>query len=145
MLRTALIIAAVAAIFAVLGYWVFAPGGSLDRSKLTEITDPAAVQKMVQLSNPTVAISESYVGSKTRLISATVKNTSDKSLRLVEVKMRFMGFDGQTVQEGVHPAYEAKQRSLDPGMETRFEVAFDNLPKTWNYRPPDMEVLKVGY
>jgi hypothetical protein len=145
--RTALIIAAVAAVIGGVGYWMFAPGSSsaLDRTALTEVTDPGAVQKMVQVSNPTVAISENYVGEKIRLIGATVKNTSDKPLRLIEVKMRFIGFDGQAVQEGVHSAYEAKQRLLDPGMDARFEIAFDNLPRTWNYRPPEMQVVKVGY
>ena len=146
MIRTALIIAAVAAVLALLGYWMFAPGNSsaLDRA-LTEVTDPATVQRMVELSRPSVAVSENYVGEKIRLISAWAKNTSDKSIRLIEVKMQFADFDGKTIQEGVHQAYEAKQRPLNPGMEYHFEIAFDNLPRTWNYRPPAMQVVKVGY
>ena|SRR5437867_560056 len=146
MLRTALIVGAVAVVFALLGYWMFAPGGnSAQNRNITEVTDPAAAQAMVQLSNPDVATSENYVGNKIRLIRGLVKNTSDKAIRSIEVKMQFTGFDGKIVQEAVHPAYESKQRPLEPGAEHPFEVAFEDLPRTWNYRAPIMQVVKVGY
>ena len=146
MLRMALIIGGVAVDFGLLLYWMFAPRSSsaLDRS-LIEIRDPASIQKMVELSRPTVAQSENYVGNKVRLIGASLKNNSDKSIRLVEVKMQFADYDGKPIQEGVHEAYEAKQRPLEPGAEYRFEIAFEDLPRTWNYRPPAMQVVKVGY
>ena len=146
MVRTALIIGAVAVAFAILGYWMFAPGSSsaLDRN-LTEITDQAAIQSMVQLSRPGVATSESYVGNKIRLVGGWVRNISDRPIRLIEVRMQFTDYDGKAIQEGVHQAFEPKQRPLEPGNEYRFEIAFEDLPRAWNYRAPVMQVVKVAY
>jgi hypothetical protein len=145
-IRTALIIGCVALVLGALGYWMFAPGSSsaLDRN-LTEVVDPTAVQSMVQLSHPKVAVSENYVGDKIKLIRGSVKNTSDKAIRLVDIRMQFSDYTGKLIQEGVHQAFEPKQRPLEPGGERPFEIAFDKLPRTWNYQPPAMQVVKVAY
>jgi hypothetical protein len=145
-LRTILIIGLVGLVLGGLGYWMFAPGTSAAPDhNVTEITDPTAAQAMVQISNPTVAQSESYVGNRVRLIGGSLKNVSNKPIRLVELKMQFADYNGNPIQEGVHPAFEAKQRPLAPGAEYHFEIAFEDLPRTWNYRPPAMQVVKVGY
>jgi hypothetical protein len=146
LLRTVLIIGLVGFALGGLGYWMFAPGSSAapDRN-LTEVTDPAAAQAMVQISNPTLAQSENYVGTKVRLVGGSLKNLSNKPIRVVELKMQFADYRGNPIQEGVHPALEAKQRPLAPGAERHFEIAFDNLPRTWNNSFPAMQVVKVGY
>src|SRR5262245_48492233 len=140
MLRTALIIGLVAGVY----FWM--PGGRpAVNANLTDVQDPVTAQAMVQVSRPTVAQSESYVGNKVRLIGGWLKNVSNKPIRLVDVKMEFQDFDGKAIQAGVHPAYDAKQRPLAPGAEYRFEIAFEDLPRTWNYRAPVMQVVRVAY
>src|SRR5258708_3036438 len=109
MIRTALIVGGVAVLFGCLGYCMFAPGrGPVVNHNLTEVIDASAVQTMVQLSHPSVAISENYVGDKIRLIRGSVKNTSDKSIRLIDVRMQFSDYNGKPIHDGIHQAFEPK-------------------------------------
>jgi hypothetical protein len=34
---------------------------------------------------------------------------------------------------------------LNPGGQFRFEVNFENLPRTWNYHVPITKIVRVGY
>ena len=82
---------------------------------------------------------------KIRVIGGTLRNVSDKPLRLVEVKMIFMDFDGKPVQESVEQAYEVNYKPLAPGADHRFEINFENLPRNWNHRIPTVEAVRVAY
>jgi len=144
--RIAFIIGTVVVAFILLAAWLVPPSGrtALD-PKAIQVTDPAAIQSMVQLTRPGILVSENYVGHKIRLIRGTLKNLSDKSIRLIEVRIQFTDSAGKTVQENIHPAFEPSQRPLEPGTEYQFEAAFENLPKTWNHIVPNMQVVKVAY
>lgn len=145
--RTVLtILLTIVSAFVLLGAWIYAPRTTaVQETDFTEVTDPAALQSMVQLTRPSIATSENYVGHRIRLIYGSLKNVSDKSIRMIEVKMAFTDFDGKPVQEGVYQAFEPKQRPLKPGTEYRFEIAFEGLPRTWNYRVPVMQIVKVAH
>ena len=89
--------------------------------------------------------SENYVGHRLRVIRGWLKNVSDKPVRSVDAKFTFTDFDGKPVQETVNRVFEPFQKPIDPGTSYRFEVNFENLPRTWNYRVPVVEVVKIGY
>jgi hypothetical protein len=112
---------------------------------LIEVTDNSAIQNQVQVSHLGIATSENYVGQKIRVISGMLKNTSDKSLRMIQVKMVFTDFDGKPIHEYSESVLQQSQRPLAPGEEFRFEIRQENLPRTWNYRIPIAEVTKIGY
>ena len=67
------------------------------------------------------------------------------SLRLVDVKMTFLDSDKKPIHDEVRPAFELKQRALQPGTEYRFEIPFENPPRTWNYIVPNTEPVRVAY
>jgi hypothetical protein len=112
---------------------------------LTEITEVAAIQNHVQLSRLGIATSENYVGQRIRVIGANLKNTSDRTIRTIDVKMVFTDFDGKPVHEYSERVLRQNQRPLAPGEEFRFEIRQENLPRTWNYRVPITEVIGIGY
>ena len=112
---------------------------------LTEVTDQAAIQSMLQLGDVNILTSENYVGHRLRVIQGWLKNVSDKPIRMVEVKFTFTDYDGKSVQESVHRTFEPTQRPIDPGTEYRFDINFENLPRGWNYRIPVTEIVKIGY
>jgi len=144
--RTPMIGAVVAFGVAAVAVWMLSGdnASTLDQ-KLTEVTEDAVLQNMVQLTRPSVATSENYVGHKIRLVAGTITNVADKPIRRVDIKMQFLDHDGKPVQEGVYPAFETNGRPLNPGQQHRFEIAFENLPQTWNYRVPVMQVVKIAY
>jgi hypothetical protein len=128
--------------------WAFTP---TERDKLPPVealkvvTEPADIRSTVDLSHISIATSENYFGHKVRLIHGVLKNISDKPLRAIDVKVVFTDDDGKPIQETTNKAFEVTQKPLIPGTQYRFELGFENLPKNWNYRVPNIDVVKVAY
>ena len=112
---------------------------------VTEVTDAATIQNQVQLSHLGIATSENYAGQRIRVISGYLKNTSEKPIRTVDVKMVFTDYDGKPVHEYSERVLRQTQRPLAVGEEFRFEIRQENLPRNWNYRLPITEVTKIGF
>lgn len=110
-----------------------------------EIADAAVIQASTQLTHLSIATSENFARQKIYVISAYLKNASDKPIRMAEVKMTFTDYDGKPIHEYTQKILDRNQRPLAPGMEFRFEVREENLPRGWNYRVPITEITKVGY
>ncbi len=146
--RSAIIIgiSVVLAVGMVLAWTLSPPANDRDSQPLTEVTDTSAIQSLVRLSRVSIATSENYVGHRLRLVTAQLMNIStDKPIRMIEVKMTFTDFEGKSIHEYTGTAFEPRRRPLDPGTEFRFNFSFENLPREWNYRIPIAEVTKVGY
>jgi len=114
-------------------------------ASVTEITDKSEILKQVELVNVGILTGENYVGHKIRVITGYIKNNSDKPLRLVDMEMSFLDYDGKAVQQSVERGHDLMQKPIAPGGQHRFEVNFENLPRTWNYRKPNVEVVKIGF
>jgi len=144
--RTVVIISATTVLFVgSILFWALASNQTTVSANLIEMTDPTSIRDQVQLSHLSIATSENYVGHRLRVISGVVKNTSDKPLRVIDVKMVFTDYDGKPLQQTVQRAFESMQRPLAPGAQHHFEVNFENLPKNWNYRVPNVQVVKIAY
>lgn len=145
--RTIVIIGAVIAIvLGALAVWTLLPSSARPvATDLTEISDPAELSRIIGLDHISIATSTNYVGHRIYVVSGKVKNLSDKRLRLIEVKMTFLDREENAVEEGVYKAFDVRQKPLEPGTEYRFELNFENLPRTWNYRVPNTEVAKAAY
>ncbi len=144
--RTAVIIGVtIAVIVGVLLVWAFAFNNAPSTANLTEITDKPALKKIAQISQVGIATGENYMGHRIRVIHGTITNNSDKPLRMVDVNMTFNDYDAKPVQRSVQRVFEATQKPLPPAAKYRFEVNFENLPRTWNYHIPDIEVVKIAY
>jgi|SRR5688572_6437286 hypothetical protein len=130
----------------VIGTWVLSPKSTPAVPEgLTEVTAAEEIKQKVELSHIGIATSTNYLGHKVYLVHGTLKNISATPLRLVDVKMSFVDHHQKPVEESVHKAFEPKWNPLEPGTEYRFEMAFENLPRTWNYRVPNIAVVKVAY
>ena len=146
--RSAIIISATVAVVAglalILGLGYLSPDEAAPAPR-TEITDAATIQNHVQLFHIGIATSENYAGQKIRVIGANLKNTSGKTLRVIDVKMVFTDFGGKPIHEYSERVLRQNQRPLVPGEEFRFEIRQENLPRTWNYRVPVTEVTKIAF
>jgi hypothetical protein len=72
-------------------------------------------------------------------------NSSDKPIRLVDVKLTFLDYEKGIVHEEVRTAVAPSQPPIAPGMQQRFEIAFENPPRTWNYHVPETQVVRIAY
>jgi hypothetical protein len=129
----------------IVGWNVISSGQQETPASITEVSDPDVIQNSAQLSHLSIATSENFARQKIYVISAYLKNAADKPLRMAEVKLTFMDFDGKPIHEYSQKILNSNQRPVDPGAEFRFEVRQENLPRGWNYRVPSTEVTKLGY
>src|SRR4051812_32951036 len=115
--------------------WSLGPGRNRnDSSRLIEITDPATIQKTVELTHLSITTSDTFAGNiRIRNITGLLKNISSTPIRRIDLKLMFSDYDGKTIQESTHTAFSPRKRPLDPGTQFRFEINFENLPKSWNY------------
>jgi hypothetical protein len=143
--RTAVIIGlTVVVVVSLVLTWAFS-GGRTVSADLTEITDPAIIKSHLEISRVGIATGENFFGHKIRAISGTLRNNSDKAMRLVESKVTFFDYNGKSIQESVEKVYGVAQKPLVPGTDYRFEINFENLPNTWNHRVPTFEIVKIAY
>jgi hypothetical protein len=138
---------AVLLVVGLFAFWSMGPGRSTkNAAPLTESADPAAIQSAVQLTHLSIATSDTYAGNiRIRNITGTLTNISNKPVRKIDLKMTFTDYDGNTIQESTHTAFDPRHKPLDPGDQYRFEVNFENLPKSWNYHVPKTQIVKVGF
>jgi hypothetical protein len=141
------IVAATILIGGLLAGWVFISSGQQEVSSapLTEVSDAGVIQSSIQLSHLSIATSENFARQRIYVISAYLKNASEKPLRMAEVKMIFTDFDGRAIRDYSQKVLDKNQKPLPPGMELRFEVRQENFPRGWNYRVPSVEITKLGY
>ena len=144
---TIIIVASVVLLTGLIAVWAFISSWREDVSAapLAEVSDIAAIQSSAQLSHLSIATSENFVRQKVYVVSAYLKNVSNKSLRMAEVKMVFTDFDGKPIREYTQKVLEPNQKPLLPGMEFRFEARQENFPRGWNYRVPITEIIKIGF
>jgi hypothetical protein len=126
--------------------WTFISSGQQERSlPLTEVTDRDMIQRSVEVTHLNIATSENFARQKIYVVSAYLKNLSEKPLRSAEVKMIFNDFDGKPIHEYSQKILNPNQKPIPPGTEFQFEVRQENLPRGWNYRVPITEITKLGY
>jgi hypothetical protein len=137
---------AIVAVIGVVLAWSLAPRATHHVPPgLTEVSEPAEIPKLMELSPPKILTSTNYLGHRIYTVRATLRNISNSPIRLVDVKLTFWDSQKQKIKEETHPAFEVKQSPLEPGTEYTFEIPFENPPRNWNYRVPDTEIVRIGY
>jgi hypothetical protein len=143
---TIIIAASIILIVGLVVGWTFISSGQQERSlPLTEVTDKDVIQRSAELSHLNIATSENFARQKIYVVSAYLKNRSEKPLRSAEVKMTFTDFDSKPIREYSQKILNPNQKPIPPGTEFQFEVRQENLPRGWNYRVPVTEITKLGY
>src|SRR5262245_62147711 len=82
---TRVIVASIVLVAGLIAGWAFISSGQQEVSTapVTEISDTASIQSSVQLSHLSIATSENFARQRIYVISAYLKNLSDKPLRFV--------------------------------------------------------------
>jgi hypothetical protein len=140
--RSALIVAlAVAAALGTVGGWAWVSRPPPSAGPLEYVEGPLAVGRHVVLGRRGILTSENFVGHRIRNIEGTLENIGDRTVGSVSLLLSFRGIEGGTVVESSEEALDAP---LGPGESRRYVFRFENLPPDWDYRVPDVEVVRVG-
>ena len=146
MTRTPIIIGtSIAIALALIGVWAaVSQPVTVNAEPLVHVDDPDEIAAIVGMPRLGILTSQNYVGHRIRVIEGSLENLGAEAIRSIELKLVFSSFEGESVleaeEEGLTPG-----RSLIPGATARFSFRFENIPSGWNYRVPDVEVIRIGY
>ena len=121
-------------------------GNSSSRSSQAghDALEAEAYKRKIEVSKVGLAKGENYLGSDVFYVEGSLKNIGDRVVQRVEITFLFKDSLKQVVLKESRKALEYKgTRGLEADKSTRFQVAFDHLPKEWNYVLPDLEVSQV--
>ena len=97
------------------------------------------------MSRVGLAKGENYLGSEVFYVEGSLKKRGNRVVQRVEITFLFRDSLKQVVLKESRKALEYKgARGLEADKTTRFQVAFDHLPREWNYVLPDLEVSQVS-
>ena len=103
-----------------------------------------AYKSKIEVSKVGLAKGENYLGSDVFYVEGSLRNMGNRVVQRVEIRFLFRDSLKQVVLKESRKALEYKGgRGLEADKSTRFQVAFDHLPKEWNYVLPDLEVSQV--
>jgi len=114
-------------------------------SDLTAVKDPTKLGNFIELTHLGILTSTNFLRHRVYTVTASLKNVSDKPIRLIEVKLTFLDYEKKTIYEEVRTAFDLKNAALGSGADYRMEIPFENPPSNWNYHVPDTQVVTVAY
>ena len=108
------------------------------------VIEAEAYKSKIEVSKVGLAKGENYLGSEVFYVEGSLRNMGNRVVQRVEIMFLFRDSLKQVVLKESRKALEYKgTRGLEADKTTRFQVAFDHLPKEWNYILPDLEVSQV--
>jgi hypothetical protein len=114
-------------------------------SDLTIVKDPTSLKEFVELTHLGILTSTNFLGHRVYIVTASLKNISDRPIRVIDVKLTFLDYQKKTIYEEGRTAFDIKNSPLQVGSEYRMEIPFENPPSSWNYHVPDTQVVTVAY
>lgn len=119
--------------------WISRPAEEIVPQRYIEA--PGELAEFVRLGRVGILTSENFIGHRIRVIEGTFTNVSNETLRSVEVLLTFRGVDGDAILES---SKEALQGPLVPGAEREYVFRYENLPPEWDYRVPEVSLVRIG-
>lgn len=130
----------------VIGILVLAPDKEPSLpADLTTVKDPTRLGEFTELTHLGILTSTNFLGHRIYTVTASLKNISEKPIRLVDVRLTFFDYEKKVIHEEIRTAFDLKNSPLAAGGEHRLEVPFENPPPNWNYHVPDTKVVMVAY
>jgi hypothetical protein len=113
------------------------------------VVSPAQAEtykSQLELSHVGLAKGESYLGNEVFYVEGLLKNNSSRAIQRVELLFLFKDSLNQVVLRETRKAVDYKgSKGLEPRKSATFQVAFDRLPKDWNYVVPDVQINNINF
>ena len=104
-----------------------------------------AYREQVTLSGLGLAKGENFLGDEVFYVEGTLANDGEGTIRKVELTFLFKDSLDQVVLKEARTALEYRgKRGIAPQQVAEFQVAFENLPRDWNYVVPEVQVSGIG-
>jgi len=104
-----------------------------------------AYKDQVTLSRLGLAKGENFLGDEIFYVEGSLTNDGEGTIRKVELTFLFTDSLDHVVLREARTALEYRgKRGIAPQEVAEFQVAFENLPRDWNYVVPVVQVSGIG-
>jgi hypothetical protein len=115
-------------------------GGAVSRAQIEEY------KNQLELSQIGLAKGENYLGHEVFYVEGFVRNSGPRVVQRIELLFLFKDSLNQVVLKEVRKAVDYKGgKGLEPQKSTNFQVAFERLPRDWNYVVPEVQINSVSF
>jgi len=105
-----------------------------------------AYKNQLELSHVGLAKGENYLGNEVFYVEGTLKNSGLRVVQRVELLFLFKDSLDQVVLKEPRKAVDYKgKKGLEPQKSTNFQVAFEHLPRDWNYVVPEVKISSISF
>lgn len=105
------------------------------------VETPDDMAEYIELGGVGILTSENFVGHRIRVVEGRLRNISEQPVLAVELLLTFRSVEGDSILESTEVAVD---RPLDPGANRSYVFRFENLPPEWDYRVPEVSLVRVG-
>jgi hypothetical protein len=111
-----------------------------------QVAQTEAYKSQLELSRIGLAKGENYLGNEVFYVEGIVRNNGSRAIQRVELLFLFRDSLNQVVLREARKAVDYKgSKGLEPQKSTNFQVAFERLPKDWNYVVPDVQISNLSF
>jgi hypothetical protein len=135
----------VLAVGATAGYFLYQKSKDRARNVPVLTQEATAYLQHLQLSDVDMQAAENYLGHTVMNITGKLTNNGPRTLQLVEINCTFRDFSGQVVSRERVAIVGRKTGPVATGQTRSFELAFDNVPGTWNQSLPDLVISQIHF
>jgi hypothetical protein len=120
--------------------------GSSDRISPNSPATPEekAYLSEIEVGGAKMMAARNFLGNRIVTMEAQIANHGQKTVRFVELQLKFMDLYGQKVvlQTNAFPI-TPDGPPLKPGESRSFSVSFEQVPPEWNQAPPRVKPVRV--
>jgi hypothetical protein len=127
------------------GYFLYRRAAERSRDVPVLTQEGAAYLPNLQLSDVDMKAAENYLGHTVMSITGEIANNGPRTVLLVEINCVFKDHAGQVVARERVAVIGRKTGPVATGQTRAFELAFDNIPATWNQALPDLVISQIQF
>lgn len=127
------------------GYFLYQRSKDRGRDVPVLTQEATAYLQHLQLADVDMNAAENYLGHTVMNITGKLTNNGPRTLQLVEINCVFHDFSGQVVYRERVPVVGRKTGPVPTGQTRSFDLAFDNVPSTWNQVLPDLVIAQIHF
>src|SRR5262245_25136342 len=121
-------------------------GKTSNLSETASLAQAEAYKSQLALSHIGLAKGENYLGHEVFYVEGVVRNGGSRTVQRVELLFLFKDSLDQVVLKETRKAVDYKgSKGLEPEKSTNFQVAFERLPRDWNYVVPDVQISRIDF
>lgn len=128
-----------------IGVWAGISQPATDNAgPLIQVDDPDVIAENVGMPRLGILTSQNYVGHRIRVIEGSLENLGAEPIRTIDLKLTFSSYEDEPILEAEEQGFASSDPLLQ-GEIVRFSLRYENIPDGWNFRVPEVQIIRIGY